>query len=66
MMKLKKASDVVFTLLILITISINGIFISMVTKNTQFTAVYHLYWFSLLILSVVFFKETLFDKKTLS
>ena len=63
MMKLKKASDVVFTLLILIVISINGIFICMATKATQFTAVYHLYWFSLLILSVVFFKETIFDKK---
>ncbi|WP_367299171.1 hypothetical protein [Hafnia alvei] len=62
MMKLKKASDVVFTLLILIAISINGIFICMATKTTQFTAVYHLYWFSLLIFSVVFFKETIFHK----
>ncbi len=61
-MKLKKASDVVFTLLILIAISINGIFICMATKTTQFTAVYHLYWFSLLIFSVVFFKETIFHK----
>lgn len=63
MMKFKKASDVVFTLLLLVAISINGIFICMATKGTQFTAVYHLYWFSLLILSVVFFKETIFDKK---
>lgn len=62
-MKFKKASDVVFTLLLLVAISINGIFICMATKGTQFTAVYHLYWFSLLILSVVFFKETIFDKK---
>lgn len=63
MMKFKKASDVVFTLLLLVAISINGIFICMATKGSQFTAVYHLYWFSLLILSVVFFKETIFDKK---
>ena len=62
MMKLKKVSDVVFTLLILIAISINGIFICMETKTTQFTAVYHLYWFSLLILSTVLFKEAIFDK----
>lgn len=65
MMKFKKASDVVFTLLLLVAISINGIFICMATKTTQFTAVYHLYWFSLLILSVVFFKETIFDKKNI-
>ncbi|TBL46885.1 hypothetical protein EYY98_23605 [Obesumbacterium proteus] len=62
MMKLKKVSDVVFTLLILSAISINGIFICMATKTTQFTAVYHLYWFSLLILSAVLFKEAIFDK----
>ncbi|WP_096387555.1 hypothetical protein [Hafnia sp. CBA7124] len=62
MMKLKKASDVVFTLLILIVISINGIFIYMATKTTQFTSVYHLYWFSLLIFSVILFKEAVFDK----
>lgn len=61
-MKLKKASDVVFTLLILIVISINGIFIYMATKTTQFTSVYHLYWFSLLIFSVILFKKAVFDK----